>query len=202
MEEKILENFTEEEAEIIAEENMGLIHHIINTLNYDKFDYNELYDVGLYGYAKAIKSFNKNKEILFSTYACHCIRNEIMFYMKKEIKHMKNNISLNKKIAMGEHKDLLLEDIIEDDISEINKIEKLMINNDNCKILKKVINKLNDDEKFVICHRFGILGYPEMKQKEIANELHISQASISKIEKLSLKKLSFYLLKYGNFKNF
>lgn len=194
--------FTEEEAEKIAKENIGLIHHIIGTLNYNNFDYTELYDVGLYGYAKAIKSFNKNKDILFSTYACNCIRNEILLFIKKETKHLVNDVSLNKQIANGDHKDLLLEDIITDDNSYINNVEKLMINEDTCRILKKVIENLDYDEQFVVCHRYGILGYKQMKQKEIGNILNISQASVSKIEKTSLKKMSFYLMKHGIFKNF
>ena len=151
--------FTEEEAEKIAKENIGLIHHIIGTLSYNNFDYTELYDVGLYGYAKAIKSFNKNKDILFSTYACNCIRNEILLFIKKETKHLVNDVSLNKQIANGDHKDLLLEDIITDDNSYINNVEKLMINEDTCRILKKVIENLDYDEQFVVCHRYGILGY-------------------------------------------
>ena len=64
--EKEIETFTKDEAEEIAKENIGLIHHIIGTLNCTNFDYTELYDAGLFGYAKAINSFNKNKEILFS----------------------------------------------------------------------------------------------------------------------------------------
>lgn len=198
MKDKILDKeilgFTKEEAEEIAKENMGLIHHIIGTLNYANFDYTELYDVGMYGYAKAIKSFNKNKDTQFSTYACNCIRNEIIFYMKREMRHLANDISLNKQISEGDHKDLLLEDIIEDEFSEINKIEKIMINDDNCKFIKKALLKLSNEEQFVITKRYGILGYNKMKQKDIATELNISQASVSKIEKTALKKLSFYLI--------
>ena len=193
--EKELETFTKDEAEEIAKENIGLIHHIIGTLNCTNFDYTELYDAGLFGYAKAINSFNKNKEILFSTYACNCIRNEILFYMKREMRHIVNDISLNKQIACGDHKDLLLEDIIEDDKSEINKIEKIMINNDNAKFIKKALEHLDEDEQFVLIKRFGLFGEEQMKQKEIAKALNISQARVSKTEKFSLKKLSIYLLK-------
>ena len=198
MRDKILDKeilgFTKEEAEEIAKENMGLIHHIIGTLNYANFDYTELYDVGMYGYAKAIKSFNKNKDTQFSTYACNCIRNEIIFYMKREMRHLANDISLSKQISEGDHKDLLLEDIIEDEFSEINKIEKIMINDDNCKFIKKALLKLSNEEQFVITKRYGILGNNKMKQKDIATELNISQASVSKIEKTALQKLSFYLI--------
>ena len=199
MDEKDMElslgDFTKEEAEKIAEENIGLIHHIINTLNYTNFEYDDLYGAGLYGYAKAIKSYQKNRNTLFSTYACNCIRNEILFFMKKELKHMSNNVSLNKQIANGDHKDLFLEDIIEDEKTDINHIEKLMINDDNLKYIDKALNRLNDEEKFVICHRYGLLGHKELKQKEIADAIDISQASVSKLERNSLKKLAIFLLK-------
>ena len=197
-----VEYFTEEEAEKVAEENIGLVHHILGGLNCTDFDYTELYDVGMFGYAKAIKSFNKQKNIAFSTYACNCIRNEIIFYMNKEKKHIVNDISLNKPVTTGKQKDLLLEEIITEDSIDVNKTERKIINIDNYNYVKDAVEKLTDEEKKVICHRFGILGFKELKQKELAKEMKLSQATISKIERASMKKLSIYLLKYQSHINY
>ena len=89
----------------------------------------------------------------------------------------------------------MLEDINKEKKTDINHIEKLMINDDNLKYIDKALNRLNDEEKFVICHRYGLLGNKELKQKEIADAIHISQASVSKLERNSLKKLAIFLLK-------
>lgn len=189
--------FTEQEANIIAEENLGLIHHIIKTLNIKDFDYADLYDAGLFGYTKAIKSFDKNRNTQFSTYACNCIRNEILAQMKKEMKHISNDISLNKQIATnGNNKDLLVRDIIEDDSLKLNHIEDIMIEDDTQKKIMRALAKLDESEQFVIKHRYGIIGCKEMLQTEIAQTLNMSQANVSKLEKSGLKKLKLFISLY------
>lgn len=192
--------FTKQEAEIVANENLGLIHHIIGTLNISDYDYSDLYDAGLFGYTKAIKSFNKDKNVQFSTYACNCIRNEILAQMKKDMKHISNDVSLHKEVSIktgnGNNKDLLLKDIVEDPTSKISKAEDVMIADDNIKRIKRALVRLDDDEQFVIKHRFGILGCQEMKQKDLAKIMNMSQANISKLEQSGLKKMKLFISLY------
>ena len=109
------------------------------------------------------------------------------------MKHISNNISLSKEISDGDHKSLLLEDIITDDENKLNKIEDLMIDSENKNIILNAIKRLDKDEQFVIYHRYGINGAKIMLQKDIAKEINMSQANISKLERSSLKKLRLYL---------
>lgn len=191
--------FTKKEAEIIANENLGLIHHIIGTLNISDYDYTDLYDAGLFGYTKAIQSFDKGRNVQFSTYACNCIRNEILAQMKKDMNHISNDVSLHQPLSTsgtGNEHDLFIEDIVEDPYSKIRKTEDKMIACETQNRIEKALIRLTDDEQFVIKHRFGILGYPEMKQKEIAKILKMSQANVSKLEQSGLKKLKLFLSLY------
>ena len=43
--------------------------------------------------------------------------------------------------------------------------------------------KLNEKDKFIICSQYGLLGYEELTQQEIANNLGIAQGSVSRIIK-------------------
>lgn len=198
MEEKKIEfatvHFTEEEAEHIAGENLGLVHHIIGTLNITDFDYSDLYDAGIFGYAKAIKTFDKSKSTKFSTYACNCIRNEIVIHIKKERKHLVNDISLNKQVAMNNNnRELIVEDIVEDKNCKLGKVEDTMMADETRRRISRAINRLDIDEQLVIKYRFGLFGCDELYQRDIAKILNMSQANVSKLEKIGLKKLKFYI---------
>ena len=62
--------------------------------------------------------------------------------------------------------------------------------------LYKCIEKLNQQEKFVVCNLFGLNGLVEKTQSEIASDMGISQNRISQVLHAALKKLKrtlFYL---------
>ena len=62
---------------------------------------------------------------------------------------------------------------------------------DECKMLKAVLEKLPSRDKKIMYMRFGLDGQEEHTQKQVADMLDISQSYISRLEKkiiLSLKK--------------
>lgn len=186
--------FTEEEERIIAEENFGLIHHIISGFSANSdVRYDDLFDAGQFGYAKAIKTFDKSKNILFSTYACNCIRNEVLLFLKKEQLHMSYNTSLFKDVSVGDGRTLELEEILANKDHDIYRMEDELTNEVNREIIMTAIKKLTPEEQFLILHRFGLGGKEELLQKDIADLSGMSQANISKMEKRCLRKLKFFL---------
>ena len=56
-------------------------------------------------------------------------------------------------------------------------------------MLFEAMNKLSDREKCIIHMRFGLCGEKERTQREVADELHISQSYISRLEKKILHQL-------------
>ena len=52
---------------------------------------------------------------------------------------------------------------------------------------------LNDKELLVISYMFGINGYDEIKQKDIATILGMQQGSVSRIGKRAINKMKYYL---------
>ena len=56
-------------------------------------------------------------------------------------------------------------------------------------ILIRVLSNLPEREKTIISMRFGLAGYQEMTQKEVADFLGISQSYISRLEKRIIQRM-------------
>lgn len=75
---------------------------------------------------------------------------------------------------------------LEDQISDnVNLFDKFLRNN----MIKEAFNKLTKREKTIIYHRY----YLDKTQMEIAKELDISQAQVSRLEKSALKEMHDYM---------
>ncbi|HOR21134.1 MAG TPA: sigma factor, partial [Ruminococcus sp.] len=53
----------------LAEENLGLVHLCTNRFRGRGIDYEELYSAGCLGLVKAVKAFDDDRGVKFSTYA-------------------------------------------------------------------------------------------------------------------------------------
>lgn len=86
---------TDEEKLIL--DNMNLAYDIAWKYN-KKFNtliqLDELQSLALLGLTKAAKTYNKDLGNNFSTYAYHCMSNEILYYYRQNVKHF-NNLSLS-----------------------------------------------------------------------------------------------------------
>lgn len=57
------------------------------------------------------------------------------------------------------------------------------------KIILQIINTLSPIEKYIITYRFGLDREIELTQKEIAEQVDMSQANVSKIERGCMDKI-------------
>lgn len=185
-----------EEKNKLAEDNINVVYHVAKGFSNTGIDSEELVSIGLLGYAKALESYRKNRNTKFSTYAINCIKNEILYILKKEKKHRVHNISLNKVLSTDKNgNDLQLEEILLNmSDPEQGGLEVKLLEVEKNKRIKDVIeNQLSDRERYVICHRYELFNAVLKTQSQIAKEMDMSQANISKIEKNVLKKLSKYI---------
>mgnify|MGYP002597293323 FL=1 len=60
-----------------AEENLGLVHLCANRFRNRGIEYEELYSAGCFGLLKAVKAFDTERGVQFSTYAVPVILGEI-----------------------------------------------------------------------------------------------------------------------------
>lgn len=170
----------------LVTENESLIYHVLKQMNlYNQR--NEYYDVGAIGLCKASNTFDETKGYTFSTYACFCIKNQILQEIRKsKSKHNKANygcISLNKTI--DNENDYEIQDILP---SKVN-IEEDYLLKEQIKELKNAILKLKDEEQYIINHTFEIDNCKKLNQIELANDLNISQAQVCRLLKRAIVKL-------------
>lgn len=86
-----------------------------------------------------------------------------------------------------EGNEISLLDVIES--PERSAFEQITMKDDGEKALKLLQEVLTPREREVLCLRYGLMGYKEYTQREIAENMGISRSYISRIEKNAIEKL-------------
>lgn len=186
--------------------HVGLVFAIVKRLNYSFLDQEDLIQAGLMGLHEAALRYDPNKSTHFSPYATCYIIGEI----KKEIRNNRP-IKLSKEMFKILKR---LKDTTEDSLEKIS--EELGIAKENILLALSFkegvisLNKITDDLELVnlvpdkrinfnydliyhldkISQEVILLKYFKgYSQKEIAKILKISQAKVSRLEKLALNKI-------------
>ena len=194
----------------------GIIYKLINRYkNYHNFD--DLYQAGCIGIIKASKKYDDNSNTKFSTYAFKYIMGEMIDFIRKDkniivseeiytiykkylhVKELLTN-KYEREVSFEEicnylniDKNYLL-NIIESinyskSIEEDEMINSLYLDDrndiDNEILLKNELGELDNFEKTLINYRY----YEGYSQNETADIMGMSQAKVSRQEKLILKKI-------------
>lgn len=166
--------------------NLRLVVYISKKFESTGICVDDLVSIGTIGLIKAVNTFNPEKNIKLATYASRCIENEILMYLRKT-SQQRNEISIDEPLNIDwDGNELLLSDVIGTDSDEVgsrleSEVEK--------RLLIEAVDNLGGRERFIMQMRFGLLGGPEMTQKEVADIIGISQSYISRLEKRILKEL-------------
>lgn len=72
---KLYEQGDQDAKDILIERNLRLVAHIVKKYNNTGRDIDDLISIGTIGLIKAIKTFDRNKNVRLSTYAARCIDN-------------------------------------------------------------------------------------------------------------------------------
>ena len=175
----------------LIEHNLRLVMYIAKKFENNRLDMQDLVSVGSIGLIKAVDSYKLDKNIKLATYASRCIENEILMFLRKANKSI-NDLSLDDGLVNDEEgNSLSLGEMIPDE----NLITDEMELNDQKKYILNAINQLNEREQKIMCMRYGLNGYDELTQKEVADTMNISQSYISRLEKKILNKLKKDMLK-------
>jgi len=172
--------------DVLIRHNLRLVVYISKKYtNYP--DQDELISVGTLGLIKAINTFEEGKGTQLATYASRCIENEILMALRG-YKKQQGNISLYENI--GRDKDgnemMLIDMLSIDEETVYSQLESQMLKSS---LLKIIDNYLNERERLIIKHRFGLKDGNILTQQEVSNILGISRSYVSRIEKGALFKL-------------
>jgi len=176
----------------LIEHNLRLVVYIARKFENTGSEEDDLISIGTIGLIKAINSYKSDKNIKLATYASRCIENEILMHLRRTVK-LKNEVSLDEPLNTDfDGNELAISDVIGTDS---DCVDGEMENSVEKELLLKALSRLNERERKIMSMRFGLDGKREMTQKEVADELNISQSYISRLEKKIIARLKKELVK-------
>lgn len=186
---KLLENYDGIDPavkETLITRNLRLVVYIAKKYDAPGTNIEDIISIGSIGLIKAVNTFCPERNIKLATYASRCIENEILMYLRK-YSGLKNEVSIDEPLNVDwDGNELLLSDVLG---TEFDEISVGLEAEDEKRTLLSLVNSLNPREREIMCMRFGLSGYKELTQKEVADKLGISQSYISRLEKRILSKL-------------
>lgn len=190
---ELLENLEEEQARReLIEHNLRLVVYIARRFENTGINIEDLISIGTIGLIKAVGTYRADKNIKLATYASRCIENEILMFLRKNAAR-KGEVSLDEPLNTDwDGNELLLSDILGTDADTVMRpIEEDV----DRSLLAAALQTLSPREKQIITLRFGLGGRQEQTQKEVADQLGISQSYISRLEKRIIQRLKKEILR-------
>lgn len=176
----------------LIEHNLRLVVYIARRFENTGVNLEDLISIGTIGLIKGISTYRREKNIKLATYASRCIENEILMHIRK-IAGQKAEVSLDEPINMDyDGNELLLSDILGTDENVVTgRLEDAV----DLRLLRQALQELPPREREIIQMRYGLAGYRELTQKEVAQKMGISQSYISRLEKRIMERLRKEMLR-------
>jgi RNA polymerase sporulation-specific sigma factor len=166
--------------------NLRLVVYIAKKFESTGIGIEDLISIGTIGLIKAVNTFSVEKNIKLATYASRCIENEILMFLRKTNQH-KYEISIDEPLNIDwDGNELLLSDVLGTESDVVNNGIETEV---ECELLRESIERLSPRERRIMQMRFGLCDGRERTQKEVADEIGISQSYISRLEKRIIKRL-------------
>ena len=190
---ELLKHMEEESArQELIEHNLRLVVYIARRFENTGINIEDLISIGTIGLIKAVGTYRADKNIKLATYASRCIENEILMYLRKNA-NRRGEVSFDEPLNTDwDGNELLLSDVLGTDADVVMRpIEEDV----DRSLLAAAIDLLSPREKQIITMRFGLDGGNEQTQKEVADQLGISQSYISRLEKRIISRLKKEILR-------
>ena len=178
----------------LIEHNLRLVAYIARRFENTGINIEDLISIGTIGLIKAVETYQPAKSIKLATYASRCIENEILMHLRKTA-NQKTELSFDEPLNTDwDGNELLLSDVLgtEEDLV----VQPLEADVDR-QLLHRAMDRLEPRERHIITLRFGLDGRRECTQKEVDDQLGISQSYISRLEKRIIARLKKEILKMG-----
>ncbi|MFI3114854.1 MAG: RNA polymerase sporulation sigma factor SigE [Clostridia bacterium] len=185
-------NGDSEVRQILIEHNLRLVVYIAKKFENTGINIEDLISIGTIGLIKGVNTYKLDKNTKLATYCSRCIENEILMHLRKT-SNIKSEISFDEPLNVDwDGNELMLSDILG---TENNIVVKPIEDEADRGIINLALQKLKKREQVIICMRFGLCGYAERTQKEVADTLGISQSYISRLEKRIIGRLKIDIAK-------
>ena len=182
----------EKAKQLLTEHNLRLVVYIARRFENTGLNLEDLISIGTIGLIKAINTFKSAKSIKLATYASRCIENEILMYLRK-VSNQRTEVSFDEPLNTDwDGNELLLSDVLG---TEADVVMRPIEEDVDRSLLAAAISVLSPREKQIITLRFGLNGGREQTQKEVADQMGISQSYISRLEKRIISRLKKEILR-------
>ena len=190
-----LKNGSEQAKSVLIERNLRLVVFIARKFENTGVALEDLISIGTIGLIKAVNTFDPAKKIKLATYASRCIENEVLMFLRRNSR-TKVEVSLDEPLKTDwDGNELLLSDVLGTDP---DVVYRSMEENAERQMLFAALSRLPPREQKIMTLRFGLGGRPEMTQKEVADQMGISQSYISRLEKRILSRLHVDLDRFSS----
>ena len=172
--------------------NLRLVVYLARKFENTGVQTEDLISIGTIGLIKAVETFKAEKKIKLATYASRCIENEILMHLRRSTK-LKLEVSFEEPLNVDwDGNELLLGDVLG---TQEDMILQPLEEEAERTMLRRAVDRLPGREQRIITMRYGLFGCREKTQKEVADDLGISQSYISRLEKRILARLRRELAK-------
>ena len=184
--------YEDEAKAILIEHNLRLVVYIAKKFDNTGVGVEDLISIGTIGLMKAVRTFDPNKNIKLATYASRCIENEILMHLRK-VSNMKTEMSFDEPLSVDwDGNELTLSDVLG---TEPDAVSELLEDDDEKRLLRGIVRRLPEKERQLMVQRFGLFGARVHTQKQLADQMGISQSYISRLEKRILSKIRKEMLR-------
>ena len=194
-EKEYLAHYTGKEPEIrqaLIEHNLRLVVYIARRFENTGINIEDLISIGTIGLIKAVGTYRTDKNIKLATYASRCIENEILMFLRKNAGR-RVEVSFDEPLNTDyDGNELLLSDVLG---TEADVVMRPLEDDVDLCLLASALDTLSPREREIITLRFGLGGGKEQTQKEVADQLGISQSYISRLEKRIIQRLKKEILR-------
>ena len=182
---ELLARLSDEDArQEVIEHNLRLVVYIARRFENTGVNIEDLISIGTIGLIKAVGTYRTDKNIKLATYASRCIENEILMYLRKN--------AGRRCLCSGDGNELLLSDVLG---TEADTVMRPIEDDVDLSLLAAALDTLTPREREIITLRFGLGGRREQTQKEVADQMGISQSYISRLEKRIIQRLKKEILR-------
>lgn len=178
----------------ILESNLRLVFDIAKRYRGRGVALPDLISEGNMGLIKAMDKFKPNMNVRFMSYAVWWVRNSMSECIKNKITISsieKGEDDLNNAVMENfqydeEDERLTKRETLHQPEDE-NDDETVMISKK--KVIDELLSKLDEREKYIVIHYYGIDGETEMNLEEIGNNLNITKERVRQIKMKAFEKL-------------
>ena len=172
--------------ETLIVHNLRLVVYIAKKFESSGVPVEDLISIGTIGLIKAVNTFAPARNIKLATYASRCIENEILMHLRKSSTR-RSEMSIDEPLNVDyDGNELLLSDVLG---TEPDTVGSHLEADAERAMLYQAVDRLSPREKVIMQMRFGLVDGNERTQKEVADEIGISQSYISRLEKRIIRQL-------------